>query len=104
MDIGSHMQIMEEWNEDYSFGWKDAQVILHGYFTRVIQEDSRGGLYIATYVTNGEGDLRSLRVYTDTPDRLEQIAPHSEGWVKEDLTEQHQIGFDYWYTKEKLVH
>ena len=103
MDIGSHMAIMEEWNEDHEFGWKNAQVILHGYLTRVIQEDSRGGLYIATYVTGGEGDLRSLRVYTDVPQRLEDIAPHSEEHTKKDLAEMHTIGFDYYYVPERNI-
>jgi hypothetical protein len=103
MDLGTHMHVMEEWNPEAGFVWGDAYVILHGYFTRVIQEDGKGGLHVATYVTNGEGDLRSLRVYTDTPQQLEEIAPSSEQWVKDDLTEMHQIGFDYWYTPEKLV-
>jgi hypothetical protein len=97
MDLGTHMYLMEEWNEGTEFGWKDAQVILHGYLTRVIQEDNHGGLHVATYVTNGEGDLRSLRVYTDTPQRLEDIAPASSPHTRNALGEMHTVGTEMYY-------
>lgn len=63
MDLAAHIHLMEEWNED-TFQWGPAHVILHGYYTRVIQEDGLGGVHVATYITHGEGDIVSLVIYT----------------------------------------
>lgn len=102
MDFGTHMAVMEEWNEHHDFDWQDATVILHGYYTRVVQTDGIGGLYIATYLSHGEGDLISLRVYTDTPRNLaENPAPCSEDWVKEAMVKDQKIGTEYWWHKDK---
>jgi hypothetical protein len=64
MDLGAHIHLMEEWNEEAGFEWGPATILLHGYYTRVIQEDGKGGLHFATYITHGEGDIISLIVYT----------------------------------------
>lgn len=105
MDLGTHMHVMEEWNEgsEAEFGWQDAMVVLHGYYTRVIQEDSIGGLYVCTYVSGGEGDLQSLRVYTDVSpaSKAHTPAPHSAGWVNWDLRIAHKIGDEMWWHKGK---
>lgn len=63
MDLGAHVATMEEWNEEAGFRWGPATVILQGFYTRVVQDDGIGGLHVATYITGGEGDLISLRVY-----------------------------------------
>lgn len=94
MDLGAHIHVMEEWNEDAGFQWQPATVILHGYYTRVIQEDGKGGLHVASYVTHGEGDLVSLRVYTDTPKNR-----GSRPIVHDDAI--HRCGHEYWWTPEK---
>lgn len=64
MDLGAHIHLMEEWNEDAGFMWQPAVVVLQGFYTRVFQGDGKGGLHVATYITNGEGDIISLIVYT----------------------------------------
>lgn len=112
LDLGVHMQVMEEWNE-VTFDWQPALVVLHGYYTRVIQEDhgvltpsyeattrdgQSHGLYIATYVSNGEGDLRALRVLANvSEDRFRNPAPHSEDWVKKATLADMLVGTEYWY-------
>lgn len=63
MDMGVHMATMEEWNEEPGFQWEVAFVIEQGKYTRVIQGDGLGGVHMASYLTEGEGDLVSLRVY-----------------------------------------
>ncbi len=63
MDLGVHMAQMEEWNEEPGFNWQLASIVLLGYHTAVIQEDGIGGLHVAIYISGGEGELVSLRVY-----------------------------------------
>lgn len=103
MDLGAHMYLMEEWNERTDFGWQPAMIIHHGFYTRVIQETSDGALIIATYIANGEGDLLSLRLYTDTP--LAQAldpARASAQWVKDDLEQMNAIGNEMLWTDGML--
>lgn len=104
MDLGAHCQTMEEWNEEAGFIWQPAQVFLHGYYTRVVQDDGQGGLHIATYVSNGEGDLVSLRVYTDVPSAqlARDPAPASEAWVKRGLKRDHITGSEMWFNDHTL--
>lgn len=64
MDMGVHMALMDEWNEDANFQWGPAVMILQGFHTVIIQEDGKAGLHVATYVTSSEGELVSLRCYT----------------------------------------
>lgn len=115
LDLGVHMQTMEEWNE-VKFDWQPAQVILHGYFTRVIQEDfgviapeseamtragSAKGLYIATYVTHGEGNLVALRVMTSvSEDKYRDPAPNSAQWVKKGVKQDMIVGTEYLYHED----
>jgi hypothetical protein len=63
MDLGAHIHIMDEWNEENSFKWGPATISLMGFTTLVVQEDGTGCTHVCTYLTNGEGDLLSLRVY-----------------------------------------
>jgi len=96
MDLAVHIHTMDEWNEDTKWDWQPATVILQGFYTRVIQEDGIGGLHVATYVTNGEGDLRSLRVFGSNEGYDPRI--HSEEtnrWIKRD----HACGTEYIYHK-----
>lgn len=64
MDLAAHIHLMEEWNEE-SFHWQEATVTLLGYVTIVTQDDGNGGFHVAVYLSGGEGDLISLRVYTN---------------------------------------
>jgi hypothetical protein len=96
------MGVMEEWNEGSAFNWQPATVYIHGYYTRVVQEDGLGGLHIATYITSGEGDLVSLRVYCDvTKDVAANPAPHSEQWVKREVKKDQLCGTEYWWSPDR---
>lgn len=89
MDLGAHIQLLEEWNEDAGFIWGPATITHTGYYTVVTQEDGLGALIVATYVANGEGDIRALRIYTSRspfgdeylqplPYNKRHTAPHTE--------------------------
>ena len=105
LDLGVHMQVMEEWNEETDFKWQDeAEVVLHGYYTRVIHQDGIGGLYIMTYLTHGEGDIQSLRLYSDTPSHVAlNPAPSSARWVQNSMKEIHITGLEMWWHKDKAA-
>lgn len=97
MDYGVHMHVMEEWNEEYNFGWQDATVVLAGYYDRVLQTDKDSCLYVATYIAGGEGDLVSLRVYTSTPQRKigNSVA------IMEMRRIDHTIGTEMWWSNRQ---
>jgi hypothetical protein len=97
MDLGVHMHVMEEWNEETNFGWQDAMVILAGYYTRVIQADNMGGVYVCTYVSGGEGDLVAMRVYSEAP----QINRRGDVMIPRLQTIEHKIGCEMWWDTGK---
>lgn len=98
MDLGVHMMVMDEWNECTEWDWQPATVFLQGYYTRVVQEDGIGGLHIATYVTNGEGNLKSLRVYTTAVGSTHhEPAPYNMKHINEAKKDGYAMGIEYIY-------
>ena len=70
MDMGTHMYLMEEWNE-VEFDWKPAQMVIYGRHTIIVQEFQAKeyvtdpAMLTATYVNGDEGKIISLRVFDD---------------------------------------
>jgi hypothetical protein len=65
-DWGTHIHLMEEWNESSSFEWGEALVTRGFPYTIVVQPhtcDGEHGYMVAAYETEGEGDIVSLRVW-----------------------------------------
>lgn len=73
MDLGTHMHLLEEWNESEVWDWGSALVLYEAPLTTVSQQfSSKGeldsdprnyGLVVAQYRTDGEGDIVSLYVF-----------------------------------------
>lgn len=79
MDFGSHMGLMEEWNEDSQFEWGEAWVHYGFPHTTVVHQfaekggsEALTGFMVAVYLTDGEGDILSLRAY----DRWKSMGVH----------------------------
>lgn len=64
MDLGTHMHLLREWNEEEDFEFSPAVMVIQGPFTRIIHEDNHRGLIVATYLTGLEGELVSLLIGT----------------------------------------